>query len=207
MSNELERVARALADDWNPDRDPILTAMFRDYAATAIAAMTTTQVVETVDELDALPLMSVFTDVDGEAWQVHEDEHGRRILSNASSRIPWQKAYFPATALYPHPTPGVLHIAGPCEDGETVTVLCGVVKEAESPKSPDQPVCQACSAVQMDERNELNCARESASDVLAEVRALAVDWHDALDGPGMDKPGEGALLARLDAILDREAGR
>jgi len=43
--------------------------------------------------------------------------------------------------------------------------------------------------------------------VLAEVRALAVDWHDALDGPGMDKPGEGDLLARLDAILDREAGR
>ena len=79
----------------------------------------------------------------------------------------------------------VLHIAGPCEDGETVTTLCGVVKKAESPKSPDQPVCQACSAVQMAERNELNYARESAPDVLAEVRkaereAIAV-W---LERPG-----------------------
>jgi len=63
------------------------------------------QVVETVEELEALPLMSVFTDVDGEAWQVHEDEHERRILCNAGSGIPWQKTYFPATVLYPHPTP------------------------------------------------------------------------------------------------------
>ena len=31
-------VARALADDWNPDRDPILTAMFRDYAATILTS-------------------------------------------------------------------------------------------------------------------------------------------------------------------------
>ena len=29
-------LAQALADDWNPDRDPILTAMFRDYAQTVI---------------------------------------------------------------------------------------------------------------------------------------------------------------------------
>lgn len=33
----VEDVARALADDWNPDRDPILTAMFRDYAQTVLA--------------------------------------------------------------------------------------------------------------------------------------------------------------------------
>ena len=32
--------AKALADDWNPDRDPVLTAMFSDYSATALAAAT-----------------------------------------------------------------------------------------------------------------------------------------------------------------------
>ena len=34
----VDAVARALADDWNPDRDPVVTAMFRDYARTAITA-------------------------------------------------------------------------------------------------------------------------------------------------------------------------
>lgn len=33
-----EQVAKALADDWNPERNPVLTAMFRDYAATALEA-------------------------------------------------------------------------------------------------------------------------------------------------------------------------
>ena len=32
--------AKALADDWNPDRDPVLTAMFSDYSATALTAAT-----------------------------------------------------------------------------------------------------------------------------------------------------------------------
>ncbi len=35
----VETVARALADDWNPDRDPVLTAMFRDYAQTAVTTV------------------------------------------------------------------------------------------------------------------------------------------------------------------------
>ena len=30
--------AKALADDWNPDRDPVLTVMFSDYSATVLAA-------------------------------------------------------------------------------------------------------------------------------------------------------------------------
>ena len=34
----VDAVARALADDWNPGRDPVVTAMFRDYARTALAA-------------------------------------------------------------------------------------------------------------------------------------------------------------------------
>ncbi|MGW8565676.1 hypothetical protein [Isoptericola sp. NPDC055881] len=39
MSTPKETVAEALADDWNPSRDPILTAMFRDYADTATHAL------------------------------------------------------------------------------------------------------------------------------------------------------------------------
>lgn len=35
----IEKAAKALADDWNPDRDPVLTAMFRDYAHTALVAV------------------------------------------------------------------------------------------------------------------------------------------------------------------------
>jgi hypothetical protein len=34
----VEAAAKAMADDWNPDRDPILTAMFRDYAMSALTA-------------------------------------------------------------------------------------------------------------------------------------------------------------------------
>jgi len=34
----IEAAAKAMADDWNPDRDPILTAMFRDYAQSAVDA-------------------------------------------------------------------------------------------------------------------------------------------------------------------------
>ena len=38
MQAAIEAGAKAMADDWNPGRDPILTAMFRDYSATAIQA-------------------------------------------------------------------------------------------------------------------------------------------------------------------------
>ena len=32
--------AKALADDWNPDRDPVLTVMFSDYSTTVLTAAT-----------------------------------------------------------------------------------------------------------------------------------------------------------------------
>ena len=35
----VEAAAEAMADDWNPERDPILSAMFRDYAASALEAV------------------------------------------------------------------------------------------------------------------------------------------------------------------------
>lgn len=44
-----EKVAAALADDWNPDRDPVLTAMFRDYAETATATILAALGLEVVD--------------------------------------------------------------------------------------------------------------------------------------------------------------
>ena len=34
----IDAAAEAMATDWNPDRDPVLTAMFRDYSVSAIAA-------------------------------------------------------------------------------------------------------------------------------------------------------------------------
>ena len=34
----VEAGAEAMATDWNPDRDPVLTAIFRDYSVSAIAA-------------------------------------------------------------------------------------------------------------------------------------------------------------------------
>ena len=36
----IKAAAQAMTDDWNPDRDPVLTAMFSDYSATALAAAT-----------------------------------------------------------------------------------------------------------------------------------------------------------------------
>ena len=36
----IKAAAQAMADDWNPDRDPVLTAMFSDYSATALTAAT-----------------------------------------------------------------------------------------------------------------------------------------------------------------------
>ena len=36
----IKAAAQAMTDDWNPDRDPVLTAMFSDYSATALTAAT-----------------------------------------------------------------------------------------------------------------------------------------------------------------------
>jgi len=118
MSNELERVAdfRAIIREFteyakptgNPDSDMTPDDWEVGLATfLARASRPAPQVVTTMDELEALPVMSVFTDVDGEAWQVYEDRHGRRIRCNAGSGISWQEAYFPATVLYPHLTPDV----------------------------------------------------------------------------------------------------
>lgn len=35
----VEKAAKTMADDWDPDRYPVLATMFRDYARTALAAV------------------------------------------------------------------------------------------------------------------------------------------------------------------------
>lgn len=59
-------LAKLLADDWNPDRDPILTAMFRDYAESILAAgwRAPTRKIETEEELEALPVGTVLVEGD-----------------------------------------------------------------------------------------------------------------------------------------------
>ena len=61
MSEQIEQAARAMADDWNPDRDPILTAMFRDYANTLAAAglLTPSDTFASTKPSDAEHLLSV----------------------------------------------------------------------------------------------------------------------------------------------------
>ena len=47
----IKAAAQAMADGWNPDRDPVLTAMFSDYSATALTAATPHLRAGTVDRL------------------------------------------------------------------------------------------------------------------------------------------------------------
>ena len=143
--------------------------------------------VTTVEEFRALadytPVMDMSKDVC--MWVVDSD--GERRLSSSFVGImtpeetPEMVIDFPATVLYPYPTPTsdvlaeVLHITGPSETGDLAPMLCGITKVVETPRSPEQPVCQACAAIQTSERNDLDQRAKAQADVLAEVRA----WCDA----------------------------
>jgi len=114
MSNEqVERVARVIRpwlsqtmqdpDDWSETRA-------RDIAADVIAhAMTPTpQVVETVEELEALAHGTPIIDADDNIWtvmwpgaQTKAMSMGRSFLFNIDNLS------LPAQVLYPHPTPDV----------------------------------------------------------------------------------------------------
>ena len=61
-----DQLAALLADDWNPDRDLVLTAMFRDYAQTILDAgwRPPARVVTTVEDLDALAVGTVVMEGD-----------------------------------------------------------------------------------------------------------------------------------------------
>ena len=72
-----DQLAALLADDWNPDRDPILTAMFRDYAQTILDAgwRPPAHTITTVEELDALPVGSIVRDVERAALNEKWDDN------------------------------------------------------------------------------------------------------------------------------------
>ncbi len=96
-----DQLAELLADDWNPDRDPILTAMFRDYAQTILDAgwRPPARVVTTVEELDALPVGSIVRDVEraaiDEKWDDNTWAEVAYEYTFSSSSI-----HTPATVIY-----------------------------------------------------------------------------------------------------------
>lgn len=67
----VEKAAKAMADDWNPERDPILTAMFRDYAATALEAA--------APLIAAKALRALADDMEADSWD-HFDDWGVPVI-------------------------------------------------------------------------------------------------------------------------------
>ena len=198
---QVEKVAKALfAWDIQEHEDPRPTwegsegmrKVFRSGATVAIAAMQPEPVtVTTVEELRALPDGTAVLLPNGDMarrWHFRDGSPGLKLIladlgrqGDLSLSFGWPgvnyESYLPATVLHPVPTPQaeVLHITGPSETGDLAPMLCGITKVVETPRSPEQPVCQACSAIQMSERNDLDQRAKAQADVLAEVR----EWCDA----------------------------
>ena len=105
-----DQLAELLADDWNPDRDPILTAVFRDYAQTIIAAgwRPPAHTITTVEELDALAVGAIIMEgdhgtPDDTGWGFktmpgvfHRFPEGWHVVAGIGERAP----ALPATVLY-----------------------------------------------------------------------------------------------------------
>ena len=74
-----DQLAALLADDWNPDRDPILTAMFRDYAQTILEAgwRPPARVVSTITQLNALPGGTIIRYATRDDWAISQKDEGR----------------------------------------------------------------------------------------------------------------------------------
>lgn len=67
-----DAVAAALNGEWNPAYEPILTALFRDYAETALTALWEASRVDTIEQLDAIPDFSSLVDDDGFTYRAYE---------------------------------------------------------------------------------------------------------------------------------------
>ena len=105
-----DQLAELLADDWSPDRDPILTAMFRDYAQTILDAgwRPPAHTVTTVEELDALAVGAIIMEgdhgtPDDTGWGfktmpgvLHRFPEGWHVVAGDGERVP----DLPATVLY-----------------------------------------------------------------------------------------------------------
>lgn len=83
----VEKAARAMADDWNPDRDPILTAMFRDYAASALAAVLP-EIQAQALEAAVEHLAEVEADLDESAGLTSAMGHLGRLADRTRSEVP-----------------------------------------------------------------------------------------------------------------------
>ena len=143
--------------------------------------------VTTVEELEALPDGTAMLLPDGDMarrWHFPDGRPGLKLIladlgrqGDLSLSFDWPgmsyESYLPATVLYPTaPQADVLHITGPCNTGDVAPMLCGITKVVETPRSPEQPVCQACAAIQTSERNDLDQRAKAQADVLAEIREL-----------------------------------
>lgn len=69
----VERAAKAMADDWDPERYPVLAAMFRDYAQTALSAVLPDIIWQAKAEALA----------EGDGYHTHEELYEYRMLYNA----------------------------------------------------------------------------------------------------------------------------
>ena len=97
----VDQLAALLADDWAPDRDPILTAMFRDYAQTILDAgwRPPARTVTTVEELDALPVGSIVRDVERSALDEKWDDNMWAEVAYEST-FSSSSIHTPATVLW-----------------------------------------------------------------------------------------------------------
>ena len=84
----VEAMAEAMDTAYSPDRYPIMTAMFRDYADTALDAALAVlhpTVPNTTDALDALPLGTVIRGDEGSVWtRKHSGRHIGRWTGSGS---------------------------------------------------------------------------------------------------------------------------
>ena len=95
-----DQLAALLADDWNPDRDPILTAMFRDYAQTIIAAgwRPPARTVTTVEERAAVRRGTVVRSASGTIACRHDKWNA--VALGVGAPFDWTVLALPLTVIY-----------------------------------------------------------------------------------------------------------
>ena len=98
----LEAAFKALDSNFNPDQYPIMAAMFKDYAETAVSAYLAVaqQEVNSVEELDKLPLMTILCDFHG--YRAEKWAHGFKLVGSVgvySITLPARVLYRPTEEL------------------------------------------------------------------------------------------------------------
>ena len=95
-----DQLAALLADDWNPDRDPILTAMLRDYAQTVLDAgwRPPARIVTTVEERAAVRRGTVVRSASGTIACRHDKWNA--VALGVGAPFDWTVLALPLTVLY-----------------------------------------------------------------------------------------------------------